>query len=63
MYRLSGNEIKEVWYVRAKISRFKHTQTQTDSLAIQQEIQAYKQTIQAQADILNLMQKQLHPEG
>ena len=29
MYRLFGNEIKEVWYVKAKLSKFKHMESKT----------------------------------
>lgn len=63
MYRLSGNELKEVWFVRAKLSRFKHNPSQVISQSVLEEMQSYKQMVQAQSDMINLLQKQLHTNG
>ena len=56
MYRIQGNDIQEVWFVRSKISRFKHNRTQQSAAFSNDEIQALHSTIKAQADMINRMQ-------
>lgn len=57
MYRMQGNEIQEVWYVRAKISDFKHHASIPVAGASPEDIQALHQTIKAQATIIEQLQQ------
>lgn len=58
MYRVMGNEIQEVWYVRTKISRFRHSKSNALQGFTNEDILALHQTIKIQADIINKMHLQ-----
>jgi len=57
MYRMQGNDIQEVWFVRSKISRFKHNRSTQQSAFSNEEILSLHNTIKAQADMIIRMQQ------
>ncbi|MCO6460751.1 MAG: LexA family transcriptional regulator [Saprospiraceae bacterium] len=58
MYRVQGSEIQEVWFVRTKISRFRHSKSSMPQGFTNEDIMALHQTIKTQADIINKMHLQ-----
>lgn len=57
MYRVMGNDIQEVWLVRSRISRFKHNRSMPATAFSNEEILALHNTIKAQADVIQSLQK------
>lgn len=59
MYRLNGNEIREVWMVRSRLNRFSHSSTGMNTTQYQNELKAYQHTIQAQGQLIETLKNQL----
>lgn len=58
MYRVNGNEIREIWFVKSKISKFRHSASPHFQNQHNEDLKAYLQTIQAQADIISTLKLQ-----
>lgn len=57
MYRMYSNDIREVWYVRTKISKFRHSHSAPIQAFTQDEMNALRDTIKAQADLIKALAK------
>jgi len=57
MYRVYGNDIREVWYVNTKISKFRHNQSTPAQAYTQGEFSALRDTIKAQAELIKTLTK------
>lgn len=58
MYRLNGNDIREIWMVRSRLNRFSHSSTGFNHSQYQNEIKAYQNTIQAQSQLIESLKTQ-----